>query len=93
MTPAPDDLRAAYANHVVVGRGPNVSEVERVMLVAQLVWYLRYSMTATGLKLWFENPADQLGQRSPLELIDDDVASAWKPLVAYARGGRGQLAG
>jgi hypothetical protein len=63
------------------------------MLVAQLVWYLRYSMTATGLLLWFENPADQLGERSPLDLIDEDVAAAWAPLVAYARGGRGQLAG
>jgi hypothetical protein len=72
---------------------PVKQKTERVLLVAQLVWYLRYSMTATGLKLWFENPADQLGQRSPLEWLEDDVAAAWKPLVAYARGGRGQLAG
>jgi hypothetical protein len=75
-----------------VGR-PVRQKVERVMLVAQLVSYLRYSMTATGLKLWFENPADQLGARSPLALIDEDVRGAWEPLVAYARGGRGQLAG
>jgi uncharacterized protein (TIGR03085 family) len=33
MTPAPDDLRAAYGNHVVVGRGPNVSEIERALMV------------------------------------------------------------
>src|SRR3954469_5950897 len=72
---------------------PVKQKVERVMLVAQLVWYLRYSMTATGLLLWFENPADQLGERSPLELLDEDVSGAWATLVAYARGGRGQLAG
>ena len=72
---------------------PVKQKPERVMLVAQLVWYLRYSMTATGLKLWFENPADQLGERSPLDLLGEDVGAAWAPLVAYARGGRGQLAG
>jgi uncharacterized protein (TIGR03085 family) len=36
MTPAPDDLRTAYDHHVVVGRGPNVSEVERALLVDTL---------------------------------------------------------
>jgi transcriptional regulator with XRE-family HTH domain len=72
---------------------PVRQRVDRVLLVAQLVWYLRYGMTATGLRLWFENPADLLGGKSPLELLDDDVRAAWEPLVAYARGGRGQLAG
>jgi DNA-binding transcriptional regulator YiaG len=72
---------------------PVKQRVERVLLVAQLVWYLRSGMTATGLKLWFENPAGLLKGKSPLELLDADVHSAWEPLVAYARGGRGQLAG
>jgi hypothetical protein len=57
------------------------------------VSYLRYSMTQTGLLLWFGNPADALAGRSPLELLDEDVRRAWEPLVAYARGGRAQLAG
>src|SRR4051812_23915495 len=71
---------------------PVRQRVERVLLVAQLVSYLRYGMTATGLRLWFENPADQLGGKTPLELLEDP-GTAWEPLVAYARGGRGQLAG
>ena len=55
--------------------------------------YLRYSMTQTGLLMWFDNAADGLGRRSPLQLLDKSVSTAWEPLVSYARGGRGQLAG
>ena len=72
---------------------PVRQKAERVKLVAQLVSYLHYSMTATGLVMWFENGADLLGGRSPLQLMDESVSGAWEPLVAYARGGRGQLAG
>jgi hypothetical protein len=71
---------------------PVRQNAERVKLIAQLCSYLRYSMTATGLLMWFENPADRLGGRSPLQLVDDGISAAWEPLVAYARGGRGQLA-
>jgi transcriptional regulator with XRE-family HTH domain len=72
---------------------PVKQKVDRVKLVAQLVFYLRYSMTPTGLVMWFDNEADLLGGRSPLQLIGESVAAAWEPLVSYARGGRGQLAG
>ena len=72
---------------------PVRQKAERVKLVAQLVSYLHYSMTPTGLVMWFENEADLLGGRSPLQLMDESVSGAWEPLVAYARGGRGQLAG
>jgi hypothetical protein len=72
---------------------PVKQKVDRVKLVAQLVSYLRYSMTQTGLLMWFDNEADRLGERSPLQLLDASVRTAWEPLVAYARGGRGQLAG
>ena len=68
-------------------------KAERVKLVAQLVSCLHYSTTPTGLVMWFENEADLLGGRSPLQLMDESVSGAWEPLVAYARGGRGQLAG
>ena len=43
--------------------------------------------------MWFENEADLLAGRSPLQLMDESASEAWEPLVAYARGGRGQLAG
>lgn len=72
---------------------PVKQRVERVKLVAQLVSYLRYSMTQTGLLMWFANEADELGERSPLQLLNESVRLAWEPLVSYARGGRGQLAG
>jgi hypothetical protein len=72
---------------------PVKQRVERVKLVAQLVSYMRYSMTQTGLLMWFDNEADRLGGRSPLQLLDESVPGAWEPLVSYARGGRGQLAG
>jgi transcriptional regulator with XRE-family HTH domain len=71
---------------------PVKQKVERVKLIAQLVSYLRYSMTQTGLLMWFDNEADLLDGRSPLELIDASVRAAWEPLMSFARGGRGQLA-
>ena len=71
---------------------PVKQKVDRLRLVAQLVSYLRHSMTPTGLLMWFENPADQLKRKSPLQLINADVTKSWLPLVSYARGGRGQLA-
>ena len=37
MTPAPDDLRTAYEDHVILDRGPNVSEIERVLMVDTLL--------------------------------------------------------
>ena len=65
---------------------------ERVVVVAQLVSYLRASLTPLGIVMWFAAPRDQLGGRTPLELLARDVASAREPLVALARGARGQLA-
>lgn len=72
---------------------PVKQKVERVTLVARLISYLRYSMTQTGLLMWFDNPSDLLDGRSPLALLDHGVREAWEPLVTHARGGRGQLAG
>jgi hypothetical protein len=72
---------------------PVVQNAERVKLVAQLISYLRYSMTQTGLLMWFDNPADLLDGRSPLQLLEQSVTEAWTPLITYARGGRAQLAG
>jgi hypothetical protein len=72
---------------------PVKQRTERVKLVAALVFYLRHTMTQTGVLMWFEDEADLLDGRSPLAMMDESVASAWAPLVANARGGRGQLAG
>lgn len=72
---------------------PVRQKTERVKLVAQLVSYVRYSMTPTGVLMWFDNEADVLDGQSPMQIMDAGISSAWAPLVSYARGGRGQLAG
>jgi hypothetical protein len=63
------------------------------VLVAQLLSYLRSSMSAVGVMLWFEAERDQLSDRTPLELLETDVASAYEQLIDLARGSRAQLAG
>jgi hypothetical protein len=70
---------------------PVRQNVERVRLVAQLVAYLRHTMTQTGVLMWFHNQADLLAGRSPVQLLAGDLVAAWTPLVSYARGGRAQL--
>lgn len=64
----------------------------RVVLLAQLLTYLRPSLTPAGLVMWFDAPRSQLGGRTPLELLDAGPAAAREPLSALARGSRGQLA-
>ncbi|MDO8185049.1 hypothetical protein Q5424_02875 [Conexibacter sp. JD483] len=67
---------------------------ERAVVLAQLLSYLRQSLTPLGIVLWFDAERDQLDGRTPLQLIEErGVASAHAPLVALARGSRGQLAG
>jgi hypothetical protein len=67
----------------------------RVKLVAQLLAYLRNSMTETGLIMWFNHDADLLRGSSPLKLLeamDSGDTGVWDQLRTYARGGRAQLA-
>lgn len=73
--------------------GPVTRKANRVVLLAQLVTYLRRSMTPAGLLMWFDAPRPQLDGRTPLELLDVSEAAAREPLVSLARGARGQLAG
>jgi hypothetical protein len=73
--------------------GPVTRKAGRVVVLAQLLTYLRASLTPVGLVMWFDAPRDQLGGRTPLQLLDGDEAAAREALVGLARGGRGQLAG
>lgn len=66
---------------------------DRVVVLAQLLSYLRASLTPLGIVMWFDAPRDQLDGRTPLELLGRGVAAAREPLVSLARGARGQLAG
>lgn len=66
---------------------------ERAVVIAQLLSYLRPSLTPLGIVMWFDAERDQLDGRTPLQLLERGVASAHTPLVALARGSRGQLAG
>lgn len=74
------------------GGGPVTRNAERVVVLAQLLTYLRSSMTPVGLVMWFDAPRHQLGGRTPLELLDENEAAAREALVSLARGSRGQLA-
>ena len=65
---------------------------ERVVLVAHVITYLRASLTPAGLVQWFSAPRHQLDGRTPLELLDGDLAPAREALISLARGARGQLA-
>jgi hypothetical protein len=66
---------------------------DRVVLVAQLLTYLRHSMTQAGIRMWFENEVDRLGGKTPLSLLETGTPAAREKLIGFARGGRGQLAG
>ncbi len=66
--------------------------VRRVVLIAQVLSYLQASMTARGIVMWFDAARDQLAGRTPLELIEEDEASAHATLIRLARASRGQLA-
>lgn len=64
---------------------------ERITLIGQLVYELRNSTTPHGILMWFDAPRDHLGDATPRELIDADVADAARKLLPLARGGRAQL--
>lgn len=64
---------------------------DRVTLVGQLVYELKTARTPRGVQLWFEAAREALGGRTPLQLIDEDVARAGEVLIPLARGGRAQL--
>jgi hypothetical protein len=65
----------------------------RITLIGQLVYEVRNSTTPRGIVLWFDRSREQFGGRTPLELIDEDVADAAGMLIPLARGGRAQLGG
>lgn len=63
---------------------------DRVVVVAQLLTYLRASMTPRGLMMWFRASRPQLDGHAPLDLLANP-AEAREPLTELARGARAQL--
>ncbi len=92
--PARDLGRLLGVSEKTVGAWRTGGVVERnsarVVVVAQLLTYLRASMTPRGLMMWFEAERPQLGGKAPLELLERP-AEASEPLTALARGARAQL--
>ncbi len=68
------------------------NNTRRVIVIAQVLSYLRASMTATGIVMWFDAERDQLGGLTPLALLEQNEASAHATLIGLARATRGQLA-
>lgn len=71
---------------------PVRSNVDRVVLLARLVAYLRSSMTARGVYLWVTDAHDRLDGRRPLDMLTTPDRRTASSLLQYARGGRAQLA-
>ncbi len=72
--------------------GPVTRNARRVVVLAQVLTYLRASMTPGGLVMWFDAPRHQLDGSTPLELLNEHEANARALLLSLARGARGQLA-
>jgi DNA-directed RNA polymerase specialized sigma24 family protein len=68
------------------------NNTRRVIVIAQVLSYLRASMTAIGIVMWFDAERDQLGGLTPLALLEQNEASAHAKLIGLARATRGQLA-
>jgi hypothetical protein len=66
-------------------------DAERVVLVAQIVFELRRSLTPGAIVRWFARPRPQLRGASPQEQLSD-VERHGDVLRSLARGARGQLA-
>lgn len=64
------------------------SSSSRVQLVARLAAMLRMAWTDQGVYSWFTRPRKQLGDHSPLELLDDPAYE--RELLLLARAGRVQ---
>ena len=69
------------------GTQPRPAARERLLLVTELVADLRTSMTARGIRMWFDNPVPKLDNRSPQQLLDEDAAGHRTALVEFVRGG------
>ncbi len=74
------------------GSVPRTQGADRLLLIAQVLMYLRPSMTPRGLALWFRSRNPGLDQLTPVQLLEKDLREAELRLRQVARGGRGQLA-
>lgn len=66
--------------------GPQGEEARRVRVVARIANQLRHALTGPGVVRWFERPHPELGNRPPLEVLDDPQAADL--LTALAAGAR-----
>lgn len=94
--PAADVGRLLGVSGKTIGAWRSGSRVtrnaERVVLVAHVITYLRASLSPAGVVQWFAAPRHQLGGRTPLEVLEGELAPAREELISLARGARGQLA-
>jgi len=64
---------------------------QRIRVLAKVI-YLLGSIPPWTVVSWLRQPRPELGNRSPLSLIDKDAPEAADPVMAAARGTLGQLA-
>lgn len=61
---------------------------QRLQLVARLTAILRHGWSDRGVLAWFNRPRSELGNRAPIELLDDPARE--RDLLLLARAGRVQ---
>jgi len=66
------------------------AEQERLSTLAQVLFDITPSTTDRGALRWFHRRLYQLGERTPLDLLNEGEPSAYEELRAVARASRGQ---
>ena len=69
---------------------PSGDDARRLRTVAQLAAQLRFALTGPGVVTWFGRPQDELGGRTPADLLDEPAALL--ELRRAARAARGSHA-
>lgn len=65
---------------------PVDADADRVRLIASAVAHLRHSLTGRGVMEWFERPHPMIGERPPLQLLDEpDALQRLSRLAASTR--------
>lgn len=80
----------SLSEHVAADRTPNVrTDNDRIVLIAHIVFDLRNAMSPQGMLAWFYRPRAQLGGKSPVDVINEDLRVADRPIRSLARASMG----